>query len=62
VLVVHGYVSQNCFSVPHSPVWMDASTTEQCRHLEEALGGAEASVSVAPVQPSQLTMHWVVLT
>ncbi|KAK2188513.1 hypothetical protein NP493_130g04012, partial [Ridgeia piscesae] len=49
---------KNCFSVPDSPVWMDASTTEQCRHLEEALGGAEASVSVAPVQPSQLTLHW----
>lgn len=30
---------QNCFSVPDSPIWMDASTTKNCRELEEKVGG-----------------------
>lgn len=30
------------FSVPDSPVWMDSSTTAQCREREAALGGAQA--------------------
>ena len=30
---------QDVFSVPSSPIWMDASTTKQCRQLEEAVGG-----------------------
>lgn len=29
------------FSISHSPVWMDSSTSKQCRQLEEAVGGAE---------------------
>jgi len=29
------------FSVTSSPVWMDASTTEQCRLLEERVGGPQ---------------------
>nr|CAD7577927.1 unnamed protein product [Timema californicum] len=29
------------FSTPNSPVWMDSSTTEQCRQLERAVGGAQ---------------------
>ncbi|MGH0159173.1 UNVERIFIED_CONTAM: hypothetical protein FKN15_036342 [Acipenser sinensis] len=32
---------QSCFAVTDSPVWMDSSTTEQCQHLEQALGGAQ---------------------
>ena len=28
------------FSRPLSPIWMDASTTQQCREIEGALGGA----------------------
>ncbi|XP_008485060.2 xylulose kinase-like, partial [Diaphorina citri] len=31
----------SCFSISHSPVWMDASTTQQCRQLEAAVGGPE---------------------
>ncbi|XP_024938369.1 xylulose kinase isoform X2 [Cephus cinctus] len=27
------------FSVAHSPVWMDSSTSEQCRRLEDGVGG-----------------------
>ncbi|XP_076056082.1 xylulose kinase-like [Oratosquilla oratoria] len=29
------------FSITDSPVWMDSSTTLQCRNLEEKLGGAQ---------------------
>uniref|UniRef100_A0A803MTG2 Xylulose kinase n=1 Tax=Chenopodium quinoa TaxID=63459 RepID=A0A803MTG2_CHEQI len=28
------------FSLKESPIWMDCSTTEQCRKIEEAVGGA----------------------
>ncbi|KAJ8307079.1 hypothetical protein KUTeg_015163 [Tegillarca granosa] len=31
---------KDCFSIPDSPIWMDASTTAQCKKLEEAVGGA----------------------
>ncbi len=31
-----------CFAIGDSPVWMDSSTTYQCRVLENALGGAQA--------------------
>ncbi|XP_075231647.1 xylulose kinase-like [Lycorma delicatula] len=31
----------SCFSISHSPIWMDSSTTKQCQMLEEAVGGAE---------------------
>ncbi|XP_053786186.1 xylulose kinase isoform X2 [Desmodus rotundus] len=33
---------QACFSISDSPVWMDSSTTAQCRQLEAAVGGAQA--------------------
>jgi len=29
------------FSRPRSPVWLDASTAQQCREIEDALGGAD---------------------
>ena len=32
---------QGVFSVKDSPIWMDSSTTTQCRHLEKAVGGAQ---------------------
>lgn len=31
-----------CFSRPTSPIWMDASTTAECREMTEALGGPDA--------------------
>ena len=34
----------NQFSVVDSPVWKDASTTNQCRMLEEAMKGAEVDL------------------
>lgn len=30
----------DAFSTKESPIWMDSSTTEQCREIEEAVGGA----------------------
>ncbi|KAM6170343.1 xylulose kinase isoform 2-T2 [Rhynchocyon petersi] len=33
---------QDCFSISDSPVWMDSSTTAQCRQLEATMGGAQA--------------------
>jgi hypothetical protein len=33
---------QTCFSISDCPVWMDSSTTIQCRQLEAAVGGAQA--------------------
>ena len=31
-----------CFAVEDSPIWMDSSTTAECRRLEKALGGAQS--------------------
>ena len=31
-----------CFSIADSPVWMDSSTSSQCRARDRALGGAQA--------------------
>jgi xylulokinase len=33
---------QNAFSIPQSPIWQDASTTTECRALENLVGGPEA--------------------
>ncbi len=32
---------EGLFSVEDSPIWMDSSTTRQCRRLEDALGGPQ---------------------
>jgi len=32
----------SAFAVPHSPIWMDSSTSAQCAALEQALGGPQA--------------------
>lgn len=36
------------FSVPNSPVWMDCSTSKQCKKLEEAVGGPLVSKNNLP--------------
>ncbi len=33
---------EGCFAIGDSPIWMDSSTTYQCRALEAALGGPQA--------------------
>ena len=35
------YCCQDCFSVEDSPLWMDASTKDQCAKLEKAVGGPQ---------------------
>lgn len=32
---------QEAFSVKQSPIWQDASTTSQCRSLENLVGGPQ---------------------
>lgn len=29
------------FSIPNSPIWMDSSTSKQCKELEDAVNGPE---------------------
>nr|XP_018668028.1 xylulose kinase-like [Ciona intestinalis] len=33
---------KDCFSLKNSPIWMDSSTTAECKHLEDTVGGAQA--------------------
>ncbi|KAI9315003.1 hypothetical protein BX666DRAFT_1965620 [Dichotomocladium elegans] len=33
---------QDAFSIDQSPIWQDASTTQECRSLESLVGGAQA--------------------
>jgi xylulokinase len=33
----------NAFSIKNSPVWMDSSTTEQCRAFTDAIGSPEVN-------------------
>jgi len=33
---------KNSFAIADSPIWMDSSTTAQCKSLESGIGGAEA--------------------
>lgn len=37
---LHEQLSQ-CFALSESPIWMDSSTSKQCRQLEAHLGGAQ---------------------
>ena len=44
----------SCFTLTNSPVWMDSSTTQYCRRLEEAVGGAEVGQFINLYTRSQL--------
>lgn len=37
---------ENAFSIKESPIWMDSSTTAECRAIEKAFGGALELVHV----------------
>lgn len=37
---------QDAFALRDSPIWMDSSTTEYCKNLEEALGGAQELANI----------------
>ena len=34
------------FSISNSPVWQDSSTTQECKELEAAIGGAQALADI----------------
>lgn len=34
----------SCFSIVNSPIWMDSSTTKQCKILEKAVGGPQVKL------------------
>lgn len=35
-----------CFSISQSPIWMDSSTTTQCKQMDEAVGGPSEMASI----------------
>ncbi|KAI5120255.1 hypothetical protein M0805_004591 [Coniferiporia weirii] len=35
-------LAPNAFSVSQSPIWQDSSTTQECKELDEAMGGKQA--------------------
>ncbi|XP_069585871.1 xylulose kinase isoform X1 [Ranitomeya imitator] len=37
---------QTCFCIQDCPVWMDSSTSAECRHLEKSIGGAQALADI----------------
>lgn len=37
---------QGCFCIRDSPVWMDSSTSAQCRNLEKSVGGAQVLADI----------------
>jgi xylulokinase len=37
---------KGCFSIEDSPIWMDSSTTRQCRQREKAMGGPKAVANI----------------
>ncbi|KAG8238984.1 hypothetical protein J437_LFUL005041 [Ladona fulva] len=41
------------FTIPNSPVWMDSSTTKQCRHLESGNVGGGGPLGMAKVTGSR---------
>ena len=49
---------ESAFSVRHSPVWMDSSTTGQCRALEQYVGGPQVG---APPPPPRLLLFLTVM-
>jgi xylulokinase len=42
----HAPQLKQIFTRDVSPVWMDATTTQQCREIDEALGGADATAAL----------------
>jgi len=37
---------KNSFSHPTSPIWMDSSTTKQCKEIRKTLGGLESTINL----------------
>lgn len=45
-LFLYNQLSSDAFAVKKSPIWMDSSTTKQCKELEEAVGGRDEMVKI----------------
>lgn len=43
---LYNQLNEGAFSVKKSPIWMDSSTEEQCKELEEAVGGPDEMVKI----------------
>nr|XP_033787587.1 xylulose kinase isoform X1 [Geotrypetes seraphini]XP_033787588.1 xylulose kinase isoform X1 [Geotrypetes seraphini] len=44
-LPLYGHLKDS-FAVSDSPIWMDSSTTQECHHLEESVGGAQQLANI----------------
>eukprot|EP00820_Chromera_velia_P014517 Cvel_24683.t1-p1 / transcript=Cvel_24683.t1 / gene=Cvel_24683 / organism=Chromera_velia_CCMP2878 / gene_product=Xylulose kinase, putative / transcript_product=Xylulose kinase, putative / location=Cvel_scaffold2703:22699-24505(+) / protein_length=274 / sequence_SO=supercontig / SO=protein_coding / is_pseudo=false len=52
---------EDAFSFPMSPIWMDTSTTETCRSLENFMGGSDAVSRVTGSRAyERFTVHHIV--
>ena len=38
--------NKDCYAVDDCPIWMDCSTTDQCRMLEQLIGGPRVLANV----------------
>ena len=37
---------KECFAINESPIWMDTSTSNECKHLEEVIGDAQTLAAI----------------
>ncbi|KAJ7066949.1 actin-like ATPase domain-containing protein [Mycena amicta] len=47
VLPLREQLSPTAFSIQRAPIWQDSSTTEDCRALEEAIGGPQVLADIS---------------
>lgn len=43
---LYNQLNEDAFAVKKSPIWMDSSTEQQCKELEEGVGGREEMVKI----------------
>ncbi|CAO1420038.1 unnamed protein product [Diamesa serratosioi] len=43
---LHTQLTNDCFTMAKTPIWMDSSTEKQCLELEEAVGGRDEMVRI----------------
>lgn len=43
---LYNQIDEDAFAVKRSPIWMDSSTTRQCKEIEEAVGGRDEMVRI----------------
>ncbi|KAG5670751.1 hypothetical protein PVAND_000992 [Polypedilum vanderplanki] len=45
-MFLYNQINSDAFAVKKSPIWMDSSTTKQCKEMEEAVGGRDEMVKI----------------